>query len=257
MTARNPKEGVSTDSKLKKAARFLGNIFNQNTLCEFPATPSGYRRILILANSFKEGGRCIAGLEYEDGRQPLRSMRYLRPVYQPEDSQGEIPSHFLKSVSDSKPKPLEIFDIPIEREFPEKAQPENLKLGYKKWIKRSSLRKEDLAKFLPVGWQSKGLCGRVDASSPKFVTPDEVAQDHRSLQLIEARNVSFCTNSFDSKKIRVHFDYEGTNFDLPLTDDSFSLDHSQGQYASLYLCVSLGVLWRGAYWRLVAGVVGE
>lgn len=256
MTGRNPKEGVSTDFKLKKAARFLGNIFNQNTLCELPATPSGYRRILILANSYKPGGRCIAGLEYEDGRQPLRSMRYLRPVYQPEDSQGAIPSHFLKSVSDPIPKPLEIFDIPIEREYPEKAQPENLKLGDKKWIKRSSLRKEDLAKFLPVGWQSKGLCGRVDASYPNFVTPDEVAQDHRSLQLIEARNVSFCTNPFDSKKIRVHFDYEGTNFDLPLTDDSFSLDHSQEPYASLYLCVSLGVLFNGAHWRLVAGVVG-
>lgn len=251
----------------KEAFRIQKNILSKKKLPALPHIPPGYRRVCILANSWKYQGRCIAGLEYENGQQPFRAMRYMRPVYEPEQSDGQIPLDYLENCLVQPPKLLDIIDIPIARKIHDATQPENWELGDGEWIKRTTLTKDEFAKMLPSGWEGRGLCGVVDSSDPRCVQPRHVDQNHRSLQLIEPKSPRFYTkkklNSTKSQP-RVRFSHQGAKFNLPVKDVFFpGALPSQDPNSPFFFCVSLSVLHRtgeypnGAYWRLVSGVIGE
>lgn len=257
----------SMATQVRELSKINENIFGKEGSPAFPDLSSGYRRVCILANSWKKSGKCIAGLEYESGQQPFRSMRYMRPVYEPEKSDGQIPQDYLDNCLVQPLKLLDIFDIPIARKIHDETQPENWELRDGKWIKRTTLTKDEFAKMLPSGWESGGLCGAVNSSEVRCVEPHHIDQNHRSLQLIEAKGPCFYTRkSFyrtNSQK-RVRFSYQGAEFDLPVTDECFSgISSSQDRNSSFFFCVSLSVLLEtddypnGAYWRLVSGVIGE
>jgi hypothetical protein len=54
-------------------------------------------RIICLANSFKEGGRCLAGIDLDNNNQPVYENgrpKWIRPVCN--TPHGEIPNHWVQ-----------------------------------------------------------------------------------------------------------------------------------------------------------------
>ncbi|MCJ7778229.1 MAG: hypothetical protein MUP16_07945 [Sedimentisphaerales bacterium] len=60
-------------------------------------------RIICLANSYKHGGRCIAGIDQDTGK-------WIRPV---PDSKGGAVTSAMRLIDGKEPQILEIIEIPI------------------------------------------------------------------------------------------------------------------------------------------------
>src|SRR5690554_138633 len=64
-------------------------------------------RILCLANSFKEGGRCLAGIQLDENNRPIMSGSrpvWIRPTCNTEH--GQVPTYLCSNIST-----LDIFEI--------------------------------------------------------------------------------------------------------------------------------------------------
>ena len=77
------------------------------------------KRIVCLANSEREGDRCIAGIEIVDG--DLEG--WIRPVSS--QSNPAVSPQERKYHDDSEPALLDIIDIPLLRHQPNSHQQEN------------------------------------------------------------------------------------------------------------------------------------
>ncbi len=78
------------------------------------------KRIVCLANSRKQAGRCIAGREWV-GREERGS--WIRPV-SARDNQ-EVSEYERQYIDGSDPRVLDIIDVPVKRQLPDDFQTEN------------------------------------------------------------------------------------------------------------------------------------
>ena len=81
------------------------------------------KTIVILANSVKKSGRCLAGKEVSRSGDTWEIGRWIRPVGTEEGS--EISEYSMKLALGHDPELLEIVEIPFERTAPLPDQPEN------------------------------------------------------------------------------------------------------------------------------------
>ncbi|HEU5425052.1 MAG TPA: hypothetical protein VFU72_16035, partial [Nitrolancea sp.] len=102
------------------------------------------KRIVVLANSYKHDGRCVAGREVavaEDGRVTFGG--WLRPVNDTED--GELLPEQCRLQDGSLPRPLDIIDIPCSGPQGDPTQPENwLLAGGTNWRRAGRLSPDHL-----------------------------------------------------------------------------------------------------------------
>jgi len=163
-------------------------------------------QLICLANSWRPGGRCIAGIDPQTGR-------WIRPVPQ----EGNAIPDARCTLGDTALSLLDVFDVELDplKETP-KYQRENCVL--KNW-----------------SWR---VCGRVpaaslepfiDDSAPLFHnTQDRVvtavleriaARDWKSLQLVRPRNLRYERDAHKPQRWRARFrDKAGNEYALMLTD---------------------------------------
>src|SRR5712691_633065 len=84
--------------------------------------------ILCLANSNKEGGRCIAGLRTDGGG-------WVRPVA-PDTPEGQLYFRHYKLDDGSEPAVLDVVGVDLAAPRPEPGQPENWVIGKQPWVLR-------------------------------------------------------------------------------------------------------------------------
>lgn len=208
------------------------------------------RYIICLANSYKNKGRCLAGIEIKtnDSKYSIvmkqdGTPQWLRPVSRTEH--GEIPDLGFEL--------LDILEIEYAGSCPKEAHSED---AFYSSIKKVPSRKFDTDIL-------ESLCDRVHGliffNMGKAVPADVFKQEDHSLMFIK---VSGCTYfSDDSDKLRVKFQYNDIPYDLPITDPAFvrkvkieGLDrvNEAGNY---YFTVSLGVAFNEWHHKLIAGIV--
>jgi hypothetical protein len=84
-------------------------------------------KIILLANSYKHQGRCIAGIE-------LDTNRWIRPVSA--NNSAIYNERFIDGISGNEPELLDILEIPVSDTGPDKGcQPENRLLTKGIWEK--------------------------------------------------------------------------------------------------------------------------
>ena len=78
-------------------------------------------QFVCLANSYKEGGRCVAGIVLKNGKPVIRNgkPKWIRPVC--ETIHGEIPTHLVSHI-----KLLDIVEIEVTVSKPDSYQSENV-----------------------------------------------------------------------------------------------------------------------------------
>jgi hypothetical protein len=95
--------------------------------------------IVVLANSKKPGGRCLAGKELISTGAAWKIGGWIRPVMN--ENSGAVPEYCMITALGHLPELLEIIDIPLVKPTPIPDQPEN-------WLLESPIK--------PKAWKSRG-----------------------------------------------------------------------------------------------------
>lgn len=206
--------------------------------------------IIILANSWKEGGRCIAGID-------IAKEKWTRPI--PSKTNHVVP--LTKEIEDLNL--LDIVEVPFSGKKPnrpDKYQIENEYVKTYNWKKVGQAKVSQIKKYC----ENKELILHTDNDR---VAPSILdAKPHNkwnSLQLIETK-VKFYADPRKSHRWRVRFkDGLGNTLNIQLTDPVANEQLVEGKdlNGKCILTVSLGQVWPpdGSLtpycYKLVAGVI--
>ena len=210
--------------------------------------------IICMGNSYKNGGRCLAGIEvkktsngYSVVKDNAGSPKWIRPVMA-NDHHG-IPESMVKAFG-----MLDVLEVNISNEVPVGAHSENVHFCNINKVGRyngSLLSLCDEGHSLIFGNRGKAVSEEVFSTggySLMFVKPTDLFIE--SLQ-----------NDYGHEKYRIRFTYMGNRYDFPLTDPEYIALLQRGQREcgnrkdELYLTLSLGVNFNDWHYKLVAGVV--
>lgn len=216
--------------------------------------------IVILANSFKHGGRCVAGIS-------MRSGDWVRPVST--HPHGELyPYHYRIDGRD-----VELLDV-VGFEHGggarDPCQPENVEVGGGRWWRTGRLASGDAARMLrPKLADGPRLLGNRGAA----MTEEDARRGvDASLALARPEEIEFCLDppreGTAKRRPRAKFTLGGQAYDLSLTDTAVrprliraglgthdGADLGLESSAGLLLTVSLAEPRDGWCTKLVAAVV--
>jgi hypothetical protein len=206
---------------------------------------------VCLANSFKEGGRCIAGIELSNGSPVIQQgkPKWIRPVSN--NGHGEVPTSMVSHINI-----LDIVEIDILENAAEGFQTENV------LFEPTSLRiigKYPLDDLL-------NLCNTIlynlFGNRGGAVTPDSAINLTYSLVMIQPIDPEIVEKNFEgatNPKIRLAFKFNGNRYELPITDPIFLNQYRNSKNIladkEVFLCLSLGVVHENWHSKLVAGII--
>lgn len=217
------------------------------------------KTIVCFANSRKTSGRCIAGKEWNNNV----VGSWIRPVSI--RFTHEISEEERRYQNGLHPKLLDIINIPCDVSQPVSHQGENhvIDPDYY-WVKIGIIRWEDIQIFIdtpPSLWSLghgsyTGLNNRVALGRENGI----------SLHLISVERISLLVGKKapeypDSKRaVRGEFVYNGSTYRMDITDPAIEqnyLSQADGRYevSNPILCISLGDLYDGYFYKLIAGVL--
>lgn len=159
-------------------------------------------RMIILANSFRPGGYCIAGID-------IRTGEWIRPV--PKDGSRAIP----KSVAE-KIRLLDVVEIPLESDRPrERYQRENRVVTSWDWKVLNTVSPTDISRYCEDS--ATILHSHTDYVEPTYFESLPF-EKWKSLQLIRTM-VNFSKDTFKPSHWRASFrDKTGHFLYLKVTD---------------------------------------
>ena len=215
------------------------------------------KQIICMGNSYKNGGRCLAGIEVEKGRQGVLSIvknnlgspKWIRPI----KSNGDngLPECLVGSY-----KIFDILEIDIIDIVPTGAHSENVhfnqicKIGHVEDIDFGSLC--DNTHHLIFGNRGKAI------------PSEQFDESNYSLMFLKPEDPVINTqiDDYGHEKYRIEFSYKGTRYDFPLTDTEYIhllqkrlRQRGKRNTGELYFTVSLGVNYHDWHYKLIAGVV--
>lgn len=222
-----------------------------------------HKRILVLANSFKSHGRCVAGREIKaDGS----LGPWIRPISN--HGEGEFNGYETHLENGSQVEVLQRVSIPLDRWANDPYQPENwLTHGVGNWRDASGdfplVPLAALAESPPDLWQEPGRFaewashGWLQSNPPK-----------QSLYIIRPENLRIRVESRDDKeRWRAVFRYRGVGYNFSITDPIFLHKHAawpRGKTLPIeaplrredhcLLCISLGMMWQGKHYKIAATI---
>ncbi len=209
-------------------------------------------RIICLANSYKHGGRCIAGIDPKSGN-------WIRPV---PDTKDRAITPTMRLINGREPQILDVIEIPLEDYGPDEGcQPENRLLKPGIWKKVGRVAGPDLLKYCVD--DNVILHNHRHYVLPEFFTRIRKSE-WRSLQLVRNSNVSF-NRAYKINQWRVSFqDGRRHILNLKLTDPDVSdrLKNDEKISHDCILAVSLATPWSPPgkpqperCYKMVAGVI--
>lgn len=214
-------------------------------------------KIICLSNSFKEGGRCLAGIQISDDlkiyRQSSRA-KWIRPVCA--TAHEEVPTHLARN--------FEYYDIleftPVPNWKRNDYQSENLRI-----------KNNNISFVQKVRAKNKTLTGLCDnnvfndifGNRGKSVSQIEINTLNHSLMMVKLSTfeVLIVQNEFrQHPQKRLAFRYNNTKYNLPITDSVFlhQYEHNQNILANvpeIFVVLSLGVEFNSNYYKLVATIL--
>ena len=212
---------------------------------------------ICLANSYKRGGRCIAGVEVVPNSDAGWKLvcnndgipRWIRPIAR--TIYGEIPNFVGETI-----KMFSIVKLTNVVPCPEKAHTENV--YYSRIVQCDDI----------ISQKSSFLNQLVDTKHQSLfhnrgraVSAEMLVEINYSLMLIHPDKASsYIDENREKSKNRMCFSYYGVGYDFPITDPLFieCLKKNPEKYANLndvYLTLSLGLEFEGWHHKLVAGVI--
>lgn len=198
-------------------------------------------QILLLANSKKLGGRCLAGLRTDN-------WTWVRPVSNTQHGAiATIECEVLGGIL----RPLDLIVCDVSKHVPSPHQAENflVKEGSIRFLSHVSLThvESNLKKI------SKIYPYFIRSSSPSITASyfAEKLEAQSSLALVEVESAVI------DETRHIKFKHKNVDWKLKLTDEHFLLSAGVEKVGPAYLCVSVGEYWQkmDAHWKFVAGII--
>jgi hypothetical protein len=218
------------------------------------------RRIICLANSRKNNGRCIAGIENIG----TKEQKWIRPVSA--SPTGEIPEPDCAYSLANPIRVLDVIDVSLLGPSPKKHQSENwIIAGGRPWLYRGRVDYSDVLAGISTiqnlwadGESSgKGLNDRISESA--------IDQVSDSLMLIKVERIDLEVNTvygaMSGSDIRARFHYGKADYALKVTDPAYERSFRgkpSGHYplGPAFLTVSLTEEpFKGHFYKLVAAII--
>lgn len=187
--------------------------------------------MIVLANSRKMGGRCVAGISLATGA-------WIRPVSS--HPEGELhPSDC--AVEGRAPRALDVVRLPYRERLDDPAQPENVLIDDGRWeLARTVDPKAAYALLIPHLEPGPALLGGVEKG-----VPDAAAREglDASLCLVEPDSIQFVSEDpyrpGRPRKARAVFELASRWYDLGITDSVVAPALRRAEYGS-YSAPDLG-----------------
>ncbi len=225
------------------------------------------KRILVLANSVKISGRCVAGREVVGDYPEISFGDWVRPVT---DGDGTLYRKHYQLDDGGYSAVMQIVDVPVLKHVPGVGQPENWLLDEsQRWSKQGELPASDVRRLQ----ESPGDLWRDKGSSQNKIRPEIQAQrvPVTSLTLIAPRELRVESwkefnrfKGYNVKKSQAAFVYNGQQYRLNITDPKFTakLAYEENSVSSIdlsdsstLLCISLTEPFQGYHYKVVATVL--
>jgi hypothetical protein len=210
-------------------------------------------KIVCLSNSYKEGGRCLAGIVLDENNNPIfdnLNPKWLRPISN--SLHGEIPTNLVEQFN-----LLDIINIEITG-YPEiiNYQSENAFFDSTSLCRIGSY---DTSKI------NKLCCNRsvIFGNKGKAVAKNAINLLSYSLMFVKTNKFRVIERSYTDSPYsqrRLQFYFNNIMYDFPITDPFFlgkyKLDKNiLKNCKEIYLCLSLAVEWANWYYKLVASII--
>jgi hypothetical protein len=211
-------------------------------------------KIICLANSKKNGDRCIAGIDIDTGR-------WVRPIYtnstNPKD--GRIPRE-IRLINGEEVKLLDVIDIPLHKTGEDFGfESENFNILPGQWKKIREVSPNELYKFLDNRF--------ILHNCIKYITVPFLQslpfEQRKTIQLVYTQKLQ-TTRSNDNWKGSIDNDVNSKLKEASITDPEFINKLNSGYKPGnpCLVTVSLSMPWRppdwegeDPCWKLIAGVV--
>lgn len=199
--------------------------------------------IVVFANSVKHGQHCVAGKSLSTGQ-------WIRPVA---DASGRELDHeqakYRNPYGRYLVKPLQKIQMELGVNVPLHHQPENYLLTDTEWLQEYKIEPQEVPRFLDSPADLWGHGHAVDASMISL----GVVTVQQSLYLIHVPDLHLYRN--EENKRRVSLSYNGSSYDLPVTDPSFDALLSGEKESHGFVCVSLGEEYNGRHYKIAATII--
>jgi len=209
-------------------------------------------KFVCLANSYKEHGRCVAGIEILNDVivTESNSPKWIRPISS--NLHGEIETSLVSNLN-----LLDIIEIEVTKNLPNGYQSENVLFDLNSINKIGNFSKENLSE----------LCiskhNLIFGNRGKSVIEEKVNELNYSLDFIVVTEFEFYYKKYEDNpnlQLRIIFTHNQNQYDLPVTDPIFMEKYKQNQKlienkTEIYLVLSLGVIHKGWHYKLVAGIL--
>jgi hypothetical protein len=201
------------------------------------------KTIVVLANSLKHGQHCVAG-------KCINSGHWIRPV---SNNEGAELSHEQAKCKNPYGiylvKPKQKIKIGISHHFPLINQPDNYVIDDSIWEQNYKIEDHELNNYLD---NPSNLWGSEDRV-PFIEIKNNLITIEQSLYLVEVQNLNLYKSQHDNKR-RASFSYAGNQYDLSVTDPKFDKIKSGDLAVSGVLCISLGEVFKGDCYKIVATI---
>lgn len=211
--------------------------------------------ILCLANSYKHGGRCIAGIEVslQEGKLSIKKSSFgipiwIRPVSH--SAAGEVPLSDAIGI-----KVLSVVKIINASYAGSGSHSEDYYYNKLQLLDTLNPSDEFLKKYTDT-WHNY-----IFGNRGRALTPDAFQDGDYSLMLIRTEGSEIYLDKRYTPKPRIKFYYNGNEYDFPITDPEYlnrlNLDNSlyKSGYGVLYIVASLGVIHDGWHSKLAATII--
>jgi hypothetical protein len=210
------------------------------------------RELVCLANSAKLSGYCFAGIDLATGE-------WIRPIGSGEH--GAITRREQIMDNGRTPQLLDVVSVRLTTRDPIPGQPENWRMASEPWRYVSTLGNGEARSLLTNLTTTEPIFG----SPGKRVEPTAVAAGLVTSSLAIAAPATVTWRYDGPRNLYAEFHHAGTSLSLKVTDPEFARafrGDEPGTYTfenddrmTTYLTVSLPEEWKGAHWKLVAGVI--
>ncbi len=232
---------------------------------------TGSQHLLVLANSNKYSGFCIAGrqIRARDGRCFLGP--WTRPISH--HPHGELLPAEVALAGGGRPRVLDIVEVPLQGHAEDASQPENWwvrpRVAWRMAGKQYRRPPLDLLIERPADiWCEQGeRCDRVSCEYLEACPPEQ------SLYLLQVQNLHAKFDwsdreGFYRERYRAMFSYHGANYELNITDPRFIARHqgmllppeqpavpfAVNDQRDTTICVSLAREFNGYHYKVVATI---
>lgn len=211
--------------------------------------------ILCLANSYKHGGRCIAGVEVgiENGQLSIKKSTFGLPIWiRPisHSAAGEVPISDAMGINVLSV--VKLYDVYYAGNASHSEDYYYKKIEKIDWINPSDTF---LHKYID-NWHQN-----IFGNRGRAITPEDFMRGNYSLMLIRTEGCEIYLDNRYSPKPRVKFIYNGIEYDFPITDPIF-IDKLRvnpalynAGYDVVYIVASLAVVHDGWHSKLAATII--